>query len=69
MQAQYGPNPKKLREIVSEVYSQYGLRRGIMRGYWVRAVLVESTTLSRLSLSQITVVREIPAYGGALNNW
>ncbi|ORY90170.1 mitochondrial carrier domain-containing protein [Leucosporidium creatinivorum] len=46
MQAQYGPNPRKLREIVAEMYTKYGWKQGIFRGYW------------------ITVVREIPAYGG-----
>ncbi|KAM0793611.1 hypothetical protein ACM66B_001044 [Microbotryomycetes sp. NB124-2] len=46
MQAQYSTNPKKMREIVSDMYSKYGWSKGIMRGYW------------------ITVVREIPAYGG-----
>ena len=35
MQAQYGPNPRKLREIVAEMYTKYGWRQGIMRGYWV----------------------------------
>ncbi|KDE04242.1 hypothetical protein, variant [Microbotryum lychnidis-dioicae p1A1 Lamole] len=46
MQAQYGPNPKRLREIVGEMHQKWGWKRGIMRGYW------------------ITVLREIPAYGG-----
>lgn len=36
LQAQYGPNPKRLRDIVGEMYSKYGWRQGIMRGYWVR---------------------------------
>lgn len=35
MQAQYGPNPRKMREIVSEMYTKYGWRQGIMRGFWV----------------------------------
>ncbi|SCZ89775.1 BZ3500_MvSof-1268-A1-R1_Chr1-3g01571 [Microbotryum saponariae] len=46
MQAQYGPNPKRLRETVGEMHQKWGWKRGIMRGYW------------------ITVLREIPAYGG-----
>ncbi|GAA6038636.1 hypothetical protein JCM8097_009459 [Rhodosporidiobolus ruineniae] len=35
LQAQTGPNPKRLRDIVGEMYSKYGWRQGIMRGYWV----------------------------------
>ncbi|TKA52745.1 hypothetical protein B0A53_04199 [Rhodotorula sp. CCFEE 5036] len=34
LQAQYGPNPKRLRDIVGEMYSKYGWKNGIMRGYW-----------------------------------
>jgi hypothetical protein len=37
LQAQYGPNPKRLRDIVGEMYSKYGWKNGIMRGYWVSA--------------------------------
>lgn len=36
LQAQYGPNPKRLRDIVGEMYRKYGWKNGIMRGYWVR---------------------------------
>ncbi|GAA5981146.1 hypothetical protein JCM10908_003999 [Rhodotorula pacifica] len=35
LQAQYGPNPKRLRDIVGEMYSKYGWKNGIMRGYWI----------------------------------
>ena len=36
MQGQYGqPGDKKLREVVSEMWSEWGFRKGIMRGYWV----------------------------------
>ncbi|GBE81277.1 mitochondrial carrier [Sparassis latifolia] len=36
MQGQYGAaSDKRLRAVVSEMWSQYGFRRGIMRGYWV----------------------------------
>ncbi|BGP21306.1 hypothetical protein JCM10295v2_000179 [Rhodotorula toruloides] len=38
LQAQYGPNPKRLRDIVGEMYSKYGWRQGIMRGYWITFV-------------------------------
>ncbi|SCV68096.1 BQ2448_217 [Microbotryum intermedium] len=71
MQAQYGPNPKRLREIVGEMHQQWGWKRGIMRGYWVSKHVFESEIgvhlLMRtwwLSRHQITVLREIPAYGG-----
>lgn len=39
MQGQYGSSSdQRLRVIVSEMWRTYGLRKGIMRGYWVRLV-------------------------------
>ncbi|GAA5920727.1 hypothetical protein JCM21900_001073 [Sporobolomyces salmonicolor] len=38
MQAQYGANPKRLREVVGEMFAKYGWRKGIMRGYWITVV-------------------------------
>ncbi|BGP12349.1 hypothetical protein JCM10213_006520 [Rhodosporidiobolus nylandii] len=38
LQAQTGPNPKRLRDVVGEMYSKYGWRQGIMRGYWITVV-------------------------------
>ncbi|GAA6008973.1 uncharacterized protein JCM10292_001742 [Rhodotorula paludigena] len=38
LQAQYGPNPKRLRDIVGEMYAKYGWRQGIFRGYWITFV-------------------------------
>ncbi|GAA5837298.1 hypothetical protein JCM9279_005644 [Rhodotorula babjevae] len=38
LQAQYGPNPKRLRDIVGEMYRKYGWKNGIMRGYWITFV-------------------------------
>ncbi|KAJ8697255.1 hypothetical protein PTI98_007052 [Pleurotus ostreatus] len=36
MQGQYGAaSDKKLREIVREMWSEWGFRKGVMRGYWV----------------------------------
>lgn len=36
MQGQYGAaSDKRLRAVASEMWSQYGFRNGIMRGYWV----------------------------------
>jgi solute carrier family 25 carnitine/acylcarnitine transporter 20/29 len=37
MQGQFGgAGDKKLGKIVGDVWRNYGLRDGIMRGYWVR---------------------------------
>lgn len=37
MQGQYGAaTDKKLRDIMREMWSEFGFRKGIMRGYWVR---------------------------------
>ncbi|KAL4244991.1 mitochondrial carrier family protein [Abortiporus biennis] len=39
MQGQYGSkDDKRLRHVVSEMWSQWGFRKGIMRGYWVTVV-------------------------------
>ncbi|KWU46917.1 mitochondrial ornithine transporter 1 [Rhodotorula sp. JG-1b] len=38
LQAQYGPSPKRLRDIVGEMYTKYGWKNGIMRGYWITFV-------------------------------
>jgi len=36
MQGQYGAKTdKKLRDVAKEMWSQWGFRRGVMRGYWV----------------------------------
>ena len=36
MQGQYGsPGDKRLRVVVSEMWKDWGFRKGIMRGYWV----------------------------------
>ncbi|KAI5481463.1 hypothetical protein MNV49_004220 [Pseudohyphozyma bogoriensis] len=40
MQGQYGKggDVKKLRDVVGDMYTQYGWKRGIMRGYWITVV-------------------------------
>ncbi|KAF8628798.1 hypothetical protein AX15_003713 [Amanita polypyramis BW_CC] len=39
MQGQYGAKTdKRLRAVVSEMWSQWGFRQGIMRGYWITVV-------------------------------
>lgn len=35
MQGQYGNEGKRLRDVVGDMYREYGWRKGIMRGYWV----------------------------------
>lgn len=71
LQAQYGPNPKRLRDIVGEMYAKYGWRQGIFRGYWVS--LIDCLSNGRFvepsrTRAQITFVREIPAYAGAVKS-
>ena len=37
MQGQYGnPSDKRLRVVVREMWAEWGFRKGVMRGYWVR---------------------------------
>ena len=37
MQGQYGDKTDKwLRDVAKEMWTQWGFRKGIMRGYWVR---------------------------------
>ena len=39
MQGQYGgPGDKKLGAVVSDMWRRFGLRDGIMRGYWVTVI-------------------------------
>jgi len=36
MQGQYGSaSDKRLRTVASEMWREYGFRRGVMRGYWI----------------------------------
>ncbi|KAH7912714.1 mitochondrial carrier [Hygrophoropsis aurantiaca] len=36
MQGQYGAaTDKRLRDVAKEMWAQYGLRQGVMRGYWI----------------------------------
>ena len=65
MQGQYGAaGDKKLSAVFWDMWKDWGFRRGVMRGFWVRA----SITLHRFSTIegclQATVAREIPAYAG-----
>ena len=48
MQGQYGAETdKRLRAVVSEMWKDWGFRKGIMRGYWVsceiKIVLLDTT--------------------------
>jgi solute carrier family 25 carnitine/acylcarnitine transporter 20/29 len=53
MQGQYGAETdKRLRAVVSEMWKDWGFRKGIMRGYWVsccdretKIVLLNTTDL------------------------
>lgn len=39
MQGQYGDkSDKRLRVIAREMWSEWGFRKGVMRGYWVSRV-------------------------------
>ena len=43
MQGQYGAaTDQRLREVVREMWSEWGFRRGVMRGYWVRSSLFDT---------------------------
>ena len=35
MQGQYGRGGKRLSAVVGEMWKEYGVRDGVMRGYWV----------------------------------
>jgi solute carrier family 25 carnitine/acylcarnitine transporter 20/29 len=62
MQGQFGgAGDKKLGKVVGDVWRNYGLRDGIMRGYWVSASL---TTWYIVADVKATFAREIPAYAG-----
>ena len=42
MQGQYGEG-KKLRGVVGDMYNEWGWRKGIMRGFWVRIYFREAS--------------------------
>ena len=42
MQGQYGgKDDKRLRDVTKEMWKEWGMRQGIMRGYWVRRSIEE----------------------------
>lgn len=50
MQGQYGnPSDKRLRVVAREMWAEWGFRKGIMRGYWVRHLSYLTRILSRTS--------------------
>jgi hypothetical protein len=54
MQGQYGnPSDKRLRVVVREMWAEWGFRRGVMRGYWVRPDFC-CCFLSRLTFCSIS---------------
>lgn len=39
MQGQYGgKDDKRLRDVAKEMWTEWGFRQGVMRGYWVRSL-------------------------------
>jgi hypothetical protein len=56
MQGQYGnPSDKRLRVVVREMWAEWGFRRGVMRGYWVRPDFCRRRRfLSRLTFCSIS---------------
>ena len=67
MQGQYGnPSDKRLRVVAREMWAEWGFRKGIMRGYWVRHFyfFLPLRESSESTSVQVTVAREIPAYAG-----
>ena len=48
MQGQYGsPSDKRLRVMAREMWAEWGFRKGVMRGYWVRSRLFVVVVLFR----------------------
>ena len=51
MQGQYGAaTDKRLSVVVSEMWKDWGFRKGIMRGYWVSYVMVNYKPLYFIGL-------------------
>ena len=51
MQGQYGAKTdKRLSAVIGEMWSQYGFRHGIMRGFWVSALVSIYRDLGSLML-------------------
>lgn len=72
MQGQYGEGGKRLRDVVGDMYRQYGWRKGIMRGYWVRLAFRPSHEVaadaldfrSRLSVRSRRMLVRVPMPAG-----
>jgi solute carrier family 25 carnitine/acylcarnitine transporter 20/29 len=69
MQGQYGnSSDKRLRAVAREMWAEWGFRKGIMRGYWVRLRLFflgcAMRPVNDVLCREVTVAREIPAYAG-----
>src|SRR5258708_18552001 len=68
MQGQYGnPSDKRLRVVAKEMWAEWGFRKGVMRGYWVRRFFFGGGGALVLELipfflcCTVTVATEIPA--------
>jgi len=58
MQGQYGDKTdKRLRDVAKEMWSQWGFRKGIMRGYWVTEWLLSDYP------SQYRYLHRLPSHG------
>lgn len=63
MQGQYGgKGDKRLAAVLREMWTQWGVRKGIMRGFWVHSRLPLLPMQRLIYPTQVTLAREIPAY-------
>ncbi|KIM86826.1 hypothetical protein PILCRDRAFT_816075 [Piloderma croceum F 1598] len=70
MQAQYGSaTDKRLRDVVREMWSQWGFRKGVMRGYWITLVREIPAYAGFYTAFEFTKRRFQITYGQQLPVW
>jgi len=70
MQGQYGAaTDKRLRDVASEMWSQWGFRKGIMRGYWITVAREIPAYAGFYTAFEFTKRRFQRSYGPQLPVW
>jgi len=70
MQGQYGAaTDKRLRDVASEMWSQWGFRKGVMRGYWITVAREIPAYAGFYTAFEFTKRRFQATYGQQLPVW
>ncbi|EMD33104.1 hypothetical protein CERSUDRAFT_118160 [Gelatoporia subvermispora B] len=70
MQGQYGaPGDKRLRDVAREMWSQWGFRKGVMRGYWITVAREIPAYAGFYTAFEFTKRKFSKQYGNQLPVW